>query len=385
MNDKNSHQVDWTLIRKWVENQLSNIEREQLNTWIKNDPTHQEFLERTRKYYEKDLPVVDDQRLSIAWKHFMHTHQRNNRRRIIYRLIGATAACLVIGIGCWLAWSDKQDNIPMAPLTENKIQQASLQATLLLSDGTKVLLPSKQETQIVSDNQVNIVLDSSSITYPDHPLESDTLYNTIQVPQGGEYHLKLSDGTQVWLNSQSTLRFPLVFNGKERKVFLTGEAYFDVTPEKKHFIVETEEMDIRVLGTAFNVNAYKDENSIRTTLVRGKVEVSAKGKTSCILTPGEQSIWTPQNDSLKVVKVNSSLYTQWKEGRFVLRDNTLKDIMRILSRWYDMEYEFSRPELQEESFYGIINRFENIQALLSQFEKTGKVKFEYRGNRIIIK
>ncbi|MFR7875477.1 MAG: hypothetical protein ACLU4J_03230 [Butyricimonas paravirosa] len=89
-----------------------------------------------------------------------------------------------------MAWSDKQDNIPMAPLTENKIQQASLQATLLLSDGTKVLLPSKQETQIVSDNQVNIVLDSSSITYPDHPLESDTLYNTIQVPQGGEYHLK---------------------------------------------------------------------------------------------------------------------------------------------------------------------------------------------------
>ena len=198
-------------------------------------------------------------------------------------------------------------------------------------------------------------------------------------------YIVLADGTKVWLNSQSSLRFPVAFQGKERRVQLTGEAYFDVTPGQKRFIVETKSMDVRVLGTAFDVNAYEDETVIRTTLVRGKVEILAGGEESCILEPGQQSVFERSTGKVDVFQVNTSLYTQWKDGRFVFRDNTLEDIMRTLARWYDMEYEFASPNLKEQCFYGVINRFEKVEGLLAQFEKTGKVKFEYERNKVIIK
>ena len=216
-------------------------------------------------------------------------------------------------------------------------------------------------------------------------MRGDSVYNTIQVPRGGEYSLTLADGTRVWLNSQSSLRFPVAFRGEERRVQLTGEAYFEVTPGRKRFIVETKSVAVRVLGTAFDVNAYEDETVIRTTLVRGKVEILAGGKEACVLQPGQQSVVERATGKTGVLQVNTSLYTQWKDGRFVFRDHTLEDIMRTLARWYDMEYEFVDPGLQQQRFYGVINRFEDVKGLLAQFEKTGKVKFEYEGNRVIIK
>lgn len=145
-------------------------------------------------------------------------------------------------------------------------------------------------------------------------------------------------------------------------------------------------MNVRVLGTAFNVNAYKDETVTRATLVHGKVEVlTIKDDLKKVLAPGEQAIFDRECGQLEVKQVNADLYTLWIKGQFVFRDTPLRDIMRTLTRWYEMEYEFTDPELESRCFYGVISRFEHMESLLEQFEKTGEVHFEYQGNKIIVK
>ena len=229
-------------------------------------------------------------------------------------------------------------------------------------------------------------MNKESLSYEENQLTKDTLYHTVEVPRGGEYHLTLSDGSKVWLNAESRLTYPAAFGTSERRVRLEGEAYFEVEPGKGHFIVETGDMNVRVLGTAFNVNAYKNETATRTTLVHGKVEVMTGGdELQQVLVPGEQAIFDRESGQLEVKQVNTDLYTRWIKGQFVFRDTPLRDIMRTLARWYEMEYEFTDAELESLCFYGVISRFERVEGLLEQFEKTGKVHFEYQGNKVIVK
>lgn len=375
--------IDWQLVRKRVDKNLSDEERDRLECWMNKSPDHRLFVERACRYYEREIPLVDERKISIAWQRFVQDHPQASRK-MNYRWIGAVAASVLICLGGWFLWSNSTKRIPV-PVAENVIQPGRNCAVLLLSDGQEVNLQLQQAGQVLRDNEASIYLDSTTITYESNNMQGDSVYNMIQVPRGGEYNLTLADGTKVWLNSQSTLRFPVAFRGKERRVQLTGEAYFDVTPGQKRFIVETKNIDVRVLGTAFNVNTYEDETIIRTTLVRGKIEILVGGKETCVLEPGQQSILERSTGKVDVLQVNTSLYTQWKDGRFVFRDNTLEDIMRILARWYDMKYEFTSPDLKKQRFYGVINRFEEVEGLLAQFEKTGKVKFEYERNKIIIK
>ena len=157
-------------------------------------------------------------------------------------------------------------------------------------------------------------------------------------------------------------------------------------PGKGRCVVETNGMAVRVLGTAFNVNAYKNEMMTYTTLVRGRVEiVTDDNNVAKTLAPGEQAAWNRRDGNVDVRQVNTYLYTQWIKGQFVFRDAPLRDIMKPLARWYEMEYEFACPAVEEERFYGIIDRFEHVERLLEQFEKTGKVHFEYEGNKVIVK
>lgn len=383
MGNGNFDIIDWQLVRKRVDGTLSDEERERLERWMNGNAKRRLFVERACRYYEKEIPSVDERKIAMAWQRFVQAHPQTSRK-VGYRWIGAVAASLLIGLGCWLLWPEQVKETPVA-VAEQPIQPGRNCAVLLLSDGQQIDLQSQQTGQVLTDKQANIYIDSTAVTYESARVQGDSVYNTIQVPRGGEYRLTLADGTKVWLNSQSSLRFPVAFRGEERRVRLTGEAYFEVTPGRERFIVETKNMDVRVLGTAFDVNAYEDEAVIRTTLVRGKVEILAGGKEACILQPGQQSVVERATGKTDVLQVNASLYTQWKDGRFVFRDRTLEDIMRTLARWYDMEYEFVAPGLREQRFYGVINRFEDVKGLLAQFEKTGKVRFEYEENKVSIK
>ena len=380
----NQKQIDWTLIRKQIDDCLTDEERERLKRWVGDDEGRRHFVEHACQYYKRDLPVIDETRISEAWLHFIQNQREKRRRRIFSLCTWSAAAVVILVVGTWV-WLSNSPEIPIkrpSPM----IAWGSNSVRLIISDGTEINLASKEPGQTIVDKWVNVQLNKESLSYEENQLTKDTLYHTVEVPRGGEYHLTLSDGSQVWLNAESRLTYPAAFGASERRVRLEGEAYFEVESGKGRFVVETGDMNVRVLGTAFNVNAYKNEAATRTTLVHGKVEVMTGGdELQQVLVPGEQAIFDRESGQLEVKQVNTDFYTRWIKGQFVFRDTPLRDIMRTLARWYEMEYEFTDAELESLCFYGVISRFERVEGLLEQFEKTGKVHFEYRGNKVIVK
>ncbi|MDE5610544.1 MAG: FecR family protein [Odoribacter sp.] len=380
MQGKDRNRIDWMLIAKYISRTISEFENLRLQNWLKGDPERRAFLEHAQNYYSReDFPLPDEKQIDRIWIEFCGRMKQKRERRV-WHWIGRVAAMVILFIGSVWAWR-------MYPVSSDSLERQqqilpeNSPVLLILSDGSSVVLESDEEERTLTDQDVRINQHGKGLVYPANSKKSDTLLNTIQVPQGGEYHLVLSDGTRVWLNAKTRFTYPVAFGEGKRKVRLEGEAYFEVQPGHCGFIVETERMNVQVLGTFFNVNAYPDEKTTVATLVKGKVEVQS-GEEKHILQPGEQA--SRETGEIKVNQVNPFHYIQWKEGYFSFRDNTLSEIMRVLGRWYEMEYEFESSELEEICFFGVLNRNRNMKELLREFEKTGKVRFEYEGNKVRI-
>lgn len=260
-------------------------------------------------------------------------------------------------------------------------------AMLIMAGGERIDLTSELKDTLLNNNGVRVCLDSSRrVTYeqtggPPAKVE----YNTIFVPRKGEYQLMLADGTKVYLNSDSELRFPTLFAGGERKVYLKGEAFFEVAHDTvKPFIVEARGMDVRVLGTRFNVNAYTSERVIRTTLVSGKVQVSDRQDgTSAILAPGQQAVW--EHGKISMREVDALAVAAWVDGKFYFEEGaTLEDIAAQLQRWYDIDFFFSSERVKHFVFAGVIKKKYMANEIFSIIEKTTRVKFNVNGRAVIV-
>ena len=212
-------------------------------------------------------------------------------------------------------------------------------------------------------------------------------YNTIIIPRGGEYRLTLADGTRVWLNSETRLRYPVVFTGERRDAYLEGEAYFEVTRTGKPFEVHCEGMAIRVLGTAFNVMAYRNEPVIQTTLVNGSVRVTSEMQLGqpVVLTPGRQAEMNVRTGNIESREVSVESYVGWKDQLFVFDEENMVSMMRKLARWYDVDITIESPVLREKTFYGVIRKYENISKILDMLKKTQNVDYTIKGRNIVIK
>ena len=384
MRAKDDSYIDWMLVRKRIDGNLTAEEGERLRRWMEGDARRRRFVEHAERYYEHDVPTVDEARIERAWLQFVRK-QGLRRRRLAVRIAAGVAASVLLALGVWTLLMMREE-ASTTVVARQEIAVGAPRARLIISDGTEVELGSGVPQRTIVDREVNVAMDSVSLSYAGNAAVADTVRHTVEVPRGGEFHLTLSDGTRVWLNADSRLTYPLVFGGEERRVWLEGEGYFEVEPGRGRFVVEAGGMDVRVLGTAFNVNAYGDEAATYATLVRGRVEIVTEGDgVASVLSPGEQAVWNRQDGSVEVREVNAWLYTQWMKGQFVFRDTPLREIMRTLARWYEMEYEFADSVVAGECFYGVINRFEHVERLLEQFEKTGKVRFEYEGNKVIVK
>jgi transmembrane sensor len=207
--------------------------------------------------------------------------------------------------------------------------------------------------------------------------------NTITIPRGGQYTIMLPDGTKVWLNSESSLTFPVAFKGDSRTVSLKGEAYFEVAKNKQMpFIVHTDKADTRVLGTHFNITAYQEDGTMKTTLLEGSVRLS-NGASSALLTPGEQGISDAVDGPIRQKKVNVNQVVAWKAGYFIFRDDNIHDIMKQISRWYDVEVVFE-GKITNMEFGGTYAKSKDIIELLKGLEYTGLVHFKIEGRRIIV-
>ena len=210
-----------------------------------------------------------------------------------------------------------------------------MKAELVLADGTTRILSSGVTDSLFVQQGASIVVQDQGVSYQGDSSVVEERYNTLRVPRGGEYSITLSDGTIVYLNAESELRYPVKFVGEDRQVYLSGEAYFDVVHDKTHpFVVDVKNSTVRVLGTSFDVRAYADEDEVLTTLVQGSVRFSA-GKESVILGPGEQAV-LDKSGRVETREVDTYLYTAWKDGVFAFKRQRLEEVMKVVARWYDV-------------------------------------------------
>jgi transmembrane sensor len=321
--------------------------------------------------------------------------------RFIKRLaVAAVFVMMLSGVAWWLI-SKKPAQPELAK--ENKVKKeiplvpGGNRAILKLSDGTEIILDSAGDGTLVQQGQAKVIkLGDGQLSYQSSDkTTAEPMYNTISTPRGGQYQLILADGSNVWLNASSSLRYPASFSGKERKVELTGEGYFEITKNATMpFHVQVNNIDVEVLGTHFNINSYTDEPAIRTTLLEGRVKVvnrqSAIGKgQSVILKPGEQAIAVSNSrftidDSRFIIDRSPDIeqVMAWKNGLFQFKAADIKTVLRQAERWYDVQFEFK--ENIPERFSGQISRSANADQLLKILELTGKVKFVYQGKTIIV-
>lgn len=298
-----------------------------------------------------------------------------------YRQILKYAAVFLVLLGLTAIFvfrnnSDKQKE----EVVVNSISPKYNNPTLVLADGTVVALEPKKE-KIVSKNGV-ISNVNNVLVYDAKDLKGtvSTGDNTLIVPVGGIYAVNLSDGTRVWLNSKSTLRYPVEFSGDKRIVVLEGEAYFEVA-KNLHipFMVKTKSGNVTVLGTHFNVSAYIEDQAFAATLAEGKVKVSTidtSDKRAVIIAPGEQARINHKKDAIEVIAVDPSVYTAWKDGKFYFENESLKSILAKMSRWYNFNVKFENKSLEQIKFTGIVLKEEPIDRLLDIISKTSNIKYK---------
>jgi ferric-dicitrate binding protein FerR (iron transport regulator) len=256
-------------------------------------------------------------------------------------------------------------------------------AILTLADGSTIQLDSSRNGHLAFQGETNIVKADGLLTYKG-TATTEILFNTISTPRGGQYAVTLADGTKIWLNAASSLKYPTAFTGTSRSVELTGEAYFEVAGDKsKPFTVRLNGMDVQVLGTKFNIKAYQDDASIRTTLVDGAVRLTASGAGEALLKPGQQGVWSQQLPRFMVREVNTNNEVAWRNGYFAFDNENIHDIMKDLSRWYNIDIEF-RNNLIEKKFGGTVSRYQNAEEVLEILELTGSVHFSIKDKKIIV-
>jgi ferric-dicitrate binding protein FerR (iron transport regulator) len=329
----------------------------------------------------------DDLRVSIqGWlsEKLAETEtQRPARSFRIARWMAAASVILALCFGAYIAFYKKEKE-PVVTVTPRKAKEEikapkEFKATITLANGKKVFLDNIQDGTLASEGEVDVVkLADGRIVYKGSSTE--LLYNTLNNPRGSKViSITLSDGTIVFLDAGSSIRYPVSFNGTERKVDMTGQAWFDVKHnEKKPFKVTVKNIEMIDLGTQFNVNAFDDENLVRTTLIEGSVRVVSSNQTVTIR-PGEQTIVS--SGSIKVAQANLQDVMAWKNGFFSFRHSTIPEMMRQLSRWYDVEVGYEGVVTGQE-FTGKIDRNLSLAEVLKILEQT-RVHFKMEGERKI--
>lgn len=313
--------------------------------------------------------------------------------KIWYTIAAGTCILLTLAGGWLLRQKDANRPTPLAKI--GHVGKRS--AELIISTGETIDLSRSEFTRKIVDgtfvtNDTMKMLsyreDSEKTTESDNNREEKTpreiVYHTLRIPAGADYQVTLADGTKVWLNCESTLRYPVEFGKEQREVFLDGEGYFEVNKAAEWpFIVNTEEMNVRVTGTKFNVKSYSTEPVVHTTLVEGSVR-TCTGQTQVLLTPSEQFCLNKTTGKSSVQKVDTELYTGWTEGMFVFRNQCMEEVMNDLARWYKMTVFYSSSEVKKIRISANLGRYENIDDLLEIINESGKVIAIRKGTTITI-
>lgn len=356
-----------------------------------NDQPMLDLYEELRIYKEAGMKLeeLDAPNVGLEWQKANFKLQKQSRLRTVCW----TAAGILVLLSATLAY--QFDNIlGVNGIIENQlaqIEKGNSKAVLITSEGKSYRLEEGVEKVIEDQSGVRILADSNNVVQYAGALSNkeqadlNDMYNTLRVPRLGEYQLLLSDGTKVWLNSESELKYPVKFNGEQRVVELIGEAYFDVksNPDMP-FVVKTSKVDTRVLGTEFNVSAYPEED-LNITLVEGAVVLNTDDESQQVdLVPGENANLKVGTSNLTVSKVNVDRYIVWRNGYFYFEKERLEDILLKLERWYDFKVFYQNQNVKDYVFRMRADRSHDFLEIVKRLELTGRISIEVNGNAIVI-
>ena len=377
MKKKNIYD-DASLIKKSLIKDLSDKEQKELDQLLDDQSLQDVYKELSdRGYLKKQFMEYEKYSSQKAYREFKERRGHSGRIRIV-RWVAVVAAVwvLALGVTLWMTFG-KKENVAPLPVASKIIPAGEKKATLTLADGTEVHVE-EITAQVLQEKGMNIEYRNGEIVY--HKSEEKTtevVYNKLEVPRGGECMIKLDDGTKVWVNAETKLKYPVAFVGDRREVVLDGEAFFDVAKNEKPFIVKTSFGDVRVLGTAFGISAYASEPESYTTLVRGKVSVEREGLKPVVIIPGEHVVTSKDGKMIKQ-QVDVEEFVGWKDGIYVFKEKSLGEIMKTLERWYNISVDFQDKSLVDLPFTGNLKRYDDINVFFDALTYRG---YEVSGGR----
>ncbi|HJF69530.1 MAG TPA: DUF4974 domain-containing protein [Butyricimonas virosa] len=360
---------------------MTDDQRKELGEWLGSDERNQKLFERLQNvdYVEGGLREFQKYDSVEDWKKLQAKLQVSRRKIGHWMRVCVASVTILFCVG--MAWYFVGSDMNNENVTSSVIEYGHSKAMLFLATGEVIELESTLDTVHTRIEGENFVNDGKRLVYSDTTRVKEVEWHTLQVPRGGEFVLCLADGTVVTLNADSKIHYPDRFTGDERQVSLEGEAFFEVAKDSlKPFVVKTNDIDVRVLGTAFNLKAYPDEHQ-QTTLVRGAVEVLLN-KQQVILQPGEQATCIDQE--LRVERVDIRPYIAWKNERFVFENEPLEAVLKKLERWYNITVFIQNPSLKQLRFTGNLPKYENINNVLNILALTTNIKFELNDCTLVV-
>lgn len=377
------------LLQLYLLGDITEEERQELEDWCEEAPRNRKLFEqicqedlfsKERYVYEK---IHDTKAFSVFEKRV---------RKVSSRSIGnwwKYAAVLlfpILVVGSWKLMHETEQ-VSVVASSVATIQPGCSQAVLVLDDGRKVFLKEEEEGVISEDKEITVTGEKDRLVYTSSEGKNvdEIRFNELEVPRGGEYKVRLADGTLVYLNSATRMKYPVKFDEKERKVYLSGEAYFEVAKDpERPFFVEMEGVEVRVYGTSFNVNTHQEGN-IQTVLVKGSigVKVLSSGMES-VIRPGQMAEFKQGNTKVDVKDVNVAVYTDWKDGIFRFENQRLEDILTVLSNWYDVDVFYQTASVKELHFSGYMERYKDVSVILEAITLSTGVTFSIQGKTIVV-
>jgi transmembrane sensor len=368
------------LARNYLKGKLNATEQQEVDEWFGKE-------EESETTIPTNLTSDEHRRQILARIHSEAGILRQETKNMLWIKIAVAASVfLTISIGTYLIFPGKpvkQQNAHIIP----DVGPGGNKAILTLANGEKVLLTGAKNGLVAKQGSVTIAKKSDGqLSYTDDrtAVSSGELFNTVETPRGGKYELTLADGTIAILDAASSIRYPVAFNGSERRVQITGQVYFEVVHNaRRPFKVNVKGQIVEDLGTVFNINAYDDENLIKTTLIEGSIGITKSNHTT-ILKPGQQAVNTNGYNNTKVVAADIEEAIAWKNDNFLFNNEPLESVMRKISRWYDVDIQYQNGYNIRESYIGGLTRYSNVSKVLKMLEITGDVRFEIKGKTIKI-
>ena len=387
--------INWDIIRKKIKGQTSLTEEQAFDKWLNSSSKHRAYFEKVEAFQKKNMADLNLNLVPNTTDKFMaklNQKSRTIRLKSFMKYAAVIALPTMLAVGVFfvdtIGLQDKMAQVDLSSVVE----PVHNQAMLITSTGKTYDLESGIEQAIEEEQGVKIskYLKAGLKYENENPSQGKELvYNILKTATGGEYQLVLADGTTVYLNCDSELKYPVNFGEGERRVELKGEAFFEVTKNGQPFIVDVNDVSVEVLGTKFNVMAYANEGSIQTTLVSGRVKVAVNEgdnqTNSLYLEPGEQVSWSKLTGTLDCKEVDTELYTSWVNGYFRFEDQRLEDVMRTISRWYDVKVFYQNPSLKDKRLTGKLYRFKDFSVLANMIEKISGAEVEENNKAVVVR